>query len=294
MSGRFRVIDTHIHPIPALVTPKSIITELNKNNVENAVLLAMDLHHEIVDTHKFRRELEKALSYSHVFDVDSITYSMKYLLQGGNTTNEYLREAVLYDPDRFIGFGSVQLGYMSKAYVKRKLDEIDAFRFRGIKLLPTVQFYNPKGNKHLYRVFKFAQNNGLLLLLHTGCDPGPWEHPALSKNGNPSLLIEALNKFPDVKVILAHLGSYSARYPGIWLDEALSLAEQFPKSVYGDISAVPFLIENVGFSEKIRSRMGFHRILFGSDFPVVRGGLETDLGINASIEAVRETPYLSN
>jgi hypothetical protein len=108
-----------------------------------------------------------------------------------------------------------------------------------------------------------------VLLYHTGCDPGPWEIPELSQDANPKYLQTILESYNPV-IVLAHAGSYSARKPGIWFDEALTLAEKF-ENVYFDSSAVSSFIYRERNLKRIRKSMGLDRLLYGSDFPVVWG-----------------------
>ncbi|MFW9929381.1 MAG: amidohydrolase family protein, partial [Candidatus Thorarchaeota archaeon] len=282
-----KIIDSHIHPIPGVISPDEIIREMKKNSVEKGVILGMDLDHHTLDNPKWKKHFEQSLEY-WLLDTNQIIEAMRYILKNGNTPNKLIHQAINTYPDSLIGFGSVQIGYQSKKYVTNKLKEIFEFGFKGIKILPTLQFYNPEKNKRLEDVFKFAEKNDLILTIHTGCDPGPWEFPALSKTGNPELLKPILKKFPSVKVILAHLGSYSAKSPAIWLKETVNVFQSLPDhQLYGDISAVPYLVENEEYINKLRI-IGINKILFGSDYPVTRASLEE------CINPVKNSKYLTN
>lgn len=264
---------------------------MDQNHVNKAVLLAMDLNYHILDTKQFKQSLEEKLAYTYIFDIESIIEGMRYLLKNGHTPNTHVHELVKSHPERFIGFGSVNVGYQSKSYVKRKLLEIEEYNFKGIKLLPTLQFYNPSTNKRLVDVFKFAEKKEKILLFHTGCDPGPWEFPTLSNEGNPILLKSLIQRYPKVQVVIAHLGSYSAKSPGIWLDEALSLASNFT-NVWGDLAAVPYLVENEIFVRKIKAKMKtLDRILYGSDFPVIS---DIESAFSESISRIMASPILND
>ena len=257
-----------MHPISAAVSPETIIEEMDKNNVEKAIILAMDLHEETLDNLKWRKYFNQQLQFM-IYDQEQIIDAMRFILKNGYTSNQYVSEIRDKFPDRFIGFGSVQVGYQKKSYISKKLKEIKDLDLKGIKLLPTLQFYNPSESKRLVELFKFAEKYDLMVLLHTGCDPGPFEFPILSKYGNPELLTPILKKFPEVDIILAHLGSYSAKNPGIWFEETLKIFEEFTDNrLYGDISAVPYLLEKPYFVEKIKEVIGIKKILYGSDYPV--------------------------
>lgn len=109
-----------------------------------------------------------------------------------------------------------------------------------------------------------------LILIHTGCDPGPWEDPRLSNNARPSRFKQIISDFSDVYIVLAHAGSYSIKFPGIWFEEALEICRK-NDNVWIDIAAVSYLVTQRKFLRKIREKLGVDRVLFGSDYPVIAG-----------------------
>ena len=288
------VIDFHVHPLVDEVSETSIIKEMKAANVEHAVLLAMDLDLSILTQKNFHKSLEKELEYTHVIETEKIVLGMKLILQKGHTPNDQVATIVRNNPDEFTGFGSINLGYKSKRYIKSKLKEILRFKeeagFRGIKLLPTLQFFNPSTNKNVVEVFKFALKHDLMIMYHTGCDPGPWEIPFLSKAGNPIFVEPLIKKFPQIPVILSHIGSYSSQHPGLWFNEALKIIKSYPNT-YGDISAVPFLLLKEKFTSALRNAGVIKKILFGSDFPVTSAGVH--FGIQATINLVNSSTILN-
>lgn len=273
-----KLIDFHVHPLPA-ITSDQLLHELKSVNAEKAVLLAMELDPELlVNSKRFRNDISKRFEYTSFYDLEPIFAGMDYILNMGNTPMEHVADLVSSHQE-FIGFGSVHLGYKTKKYVRKKLQHIkqlqDELDFKGIKILPTLQFFDPQTNAGLTEVFKFAEKQDLIVLYHTGCDPGPWEIPLLSEHANPNLLEPLLRKF-DVKVVLAHMGSYSSYMPGIWFDEAVRLIENHPH-VYGDLSAVPYLVNNFNRVKVIREKNIFSKILYGSDYPVTSAGGALDM-----------------
>lgn len=286
------IIDSHIHPIEKLVQPADIINEMNKSGIAKAVLLAMDLDASILETKKFHQSLNQTLSYSFIFNVDEIIRGMRFILDYADTANQQVATIVQKYPDRFIGFGSVHVGHKSKKYIKMKLNEIHSLGLKGIKILPTLQFFNPSSSKNLPLIFKFAEKFDLPLLYHTGCDPGPWELPALSKNGNPLLLEPLIKRYHKTKVILAHLGSYSSHNPGIWLNEALYLLKLYPNT-WGDLAAVPYLMTEQQFITAIKKvDPNLQRVMFGSDYPIA--GVGANLGIEPSLQHIQNSDYLDD
>lgn len=288
-----KIIDFHVHPLPA-ISASELLDEMKSAKVEKAILLSMDLEPSILNSKKLRKDIEKHFEYTTYYDIEPIYAGMSYVLQNGHTPMEHVAKIVKSQKDKYIGFGSLHIGYKSKRFVKAKLKEIkyykEEFGFRGIKILPTLQFFNP-ASSNLKTVFEFAEKEEMIVLYHTGCDPGPWELPLLSINANPQLIESLVRKF-NVKVVLAHLGSYSSMIPGIWFNEALKLIND-NKQVYGDLSAVPFLVNQLDKVEAIRKSNSFSKILYGSDFPVTSvgatGGMSTIINIIKDSSVITET-----
>lgn len=260
--------------------------------VDKAVLLSMDLDPELLQSTKVRQDISKHFDYTNfIMDIENIYSGMDYVLKMGQTPMEHVANLVNAHREKFIGFGSVHIGYKSKKYIKTKLKQIkdykEEFDFKGIKILPTLQFFNP-ADSGLDIVFKFASEHDLVLLYHTGCDPGPWEMPLLSKHANPSLIESLVRKY-NTKVVLAHMGSYSSHIPGIWFEEATNLMENYP-NVYGDISAVPYLMVQEKNVEILRQKNLFSKVLYGSDFPVTSAGAHS--GMSVVFSYVYESPIL--
>ncbi|MFQ5762959.1 MAG: amidohydrolase family protein, partial [Candidatus Bathyarchaeia archaeon] len=172
---------------------------------------------------------------------------------------EFLKEA----SGRLEGFGSVNLS-KDEAYVEGKLKEIDRLGFKGIKLLPPLQFLRPAFKDNLRILFEYCEGRKKIILFHTGCAPGPWEIPELSEAANPTLLRPLLEEFHPV-VVLAHAGYYSALLPGIWFEEALQVGKEYP-NVYLEVSAVPYILADERLATLVRRRVPFDRILYGSDY----------------------------
>ncbi|MCE4604045.1 MAG: amidohydrolase family protein [Aeropyrum sp.] len=136
-------------------------------------------------------------------------------------------------------------------------------RILGVKIFPTFHMTRPD-SKRLDELYKTVQSVGGLIVVHTGCDPGPWELTKLCMDANPKYVIGPAKKYPDLTFVIAHLGSYSALKPGIFFNEALKALEL--ENVYSDTSAAdPFFVSlavKEGFEDKL---------MFGTDFPYVMG-----------------------
>ncbi|UCD27150.1 MAG: amidohydrolase family protein, partial [Candidatus Bathyarchaeota archaeon] len=210
------IIDVHVHP---LVSETQILEEMDKAGVTLSILLGTDTDPLDVDKPEIREKMRKRFSSSkfnshpyflffHPIEegVKRFFYAITEQYPSLKNSNLDVAELVERHPARFIGFGSVNLN-KGKDYVEEKLREISKLNLKGIKLLPTLQFFNPMENKNFERICEFCERNKKVLSYHTGCDPGPWEVPELSEDANPKYLRPVLKKYKP-KIILAHTGSY--------------------------------------------------------------------------------------
>jgi len=188
-------------------------------------------------------------------------------------------------PGRIVPFGSVYVNG-PEAVVEEQLAEIERLELKGIKLLPTLQLFNPSSCRNFERICEWCERNGKIITYHTGCDPGVFEIPEVAEDANPKYLIPVLKKHRPT-IILGHFGSYSAYHPGLWFDEALKVAKDFD-NVYADSSAAADFLFSRGNAERIREELGFERILFGSDFPVVAGST-----IKSEVDTISASENLS-
>ncbi len=270
------IIDIHVHPF---LHETDILNEMKKGCVDHAVLLIVDADPSDVEKPEIKnklrkRHLESLLDFT-TLRFTSIEDKIKRFFQEivnyypeMKTSNREIADLVKKNPDKFIGFGSVNPN-KDENYVETKLKEISDLGLKGVKMLPTLQMFSPNENKNFEKICEYCEKNKKVLLYHTGCDPGPWEIPEFSEDANPKYLKPILESYSPV-IVLAHAGSYSAYKPGIWFDEALELGKDFD-NVYFDSAAVSGFIYSEKILKKIKTHVGFDRLLFGSDYPVVWG-----------------------
>jgi len=282
-----KIVDVHVHPF-TLITEEHLLTELDKAGVDIAVLLALDVDPNDLDRPETKQMISKRLLDTYFWDAERVMEELKTFLEVARTDNEQVAALVERHPNRFVGFGSVDLS-KSQSYVEEKIKEIDRLNLKGIKLIPTLQFFNPvKVKKNMQKLFEYCEKKRKVVTYHTGCDPYIWEEPHFSQDANPKYLKPIVQDFATVQVIVAHVGCYSARSPGIWLDEALELGRE-NENVWFDIAAVPYVITHEKFVGKIRRTVGLDRVLFGSDYPAVSG-----VSIESTIAEVKSSDHLTD
>ncbi|WP_018630868.1 amidohydrolase family protein [Niabella aurantiaca] len=144
-------------------------------------------------------------------------------------------------------------------------------QYQGISMSDTL----------MYPFYALAVQYGLPVGIHTG-SAGP-DHgcPGFKEDmGNPALLKETLQRFPELKVWLMHGG-------GPYIKECIEIMKTHP-GVYTDISVLnnPGIVPEKEFRTIMRSFIDAgleDRLLFGSD----------NADISTSIEAVERLAFLS-
>jgi len=253
MTGR--IVDIHLHPFSVMANG-DLLTEMDRADVDVAVLLALDVDSNDLERPNIKEMVHKRLLDMYFFDVKKVVGELKVFLEIARTDNEQVAGLVKRHPDRFVGFGSINLS-KSQVYVEEKIREIDRLDLKGIKLIPTLQFFNPvMVKKNIEKLFEYCEKKRKIVTCHTGCDPYIWEQPHFSQDANPKYLKPIVQDFEKVKIIVAHMGCYSAKVPGVWMDEALELGKE-NENVWFDIAAVPYVVTYRKLVDKVRKNVGF-------------------------------------
>jgi len=161
---------------------------------------------------------------------------------------------------------SVDPTLLSPDSLVKHLRDLAALGARGIKLHPVSQGFLPD-DARLGAIYEACSETGLVVLSHSG----PGHHGGAS--ARPSEFAPVLERWPDLRLVLAHLGGAS------WA-EAAALAAAFPQVVF-DLSEIvewvgapnaPSPADLVGLVRSI----GVERVMFGSDFPWYDPGHSAD------------------
>jgi predicted TIM-barrel fold metal-dependent hydrolase len=212
---------------------------------------------------------EEVVERSGIGGLVVVGLQSRYL--GIDIPNEFIAETVSKDPQHRIGVASIDPSD-PKALVLA--DAAAAMGLKGIKLSPPYQDFHPHSPK-AWALYERASELGLFLLFHQGWVFDP---RCLIENANPILLDRVAGAFPNMKIIIAHLGQ-----PWLWETIGVMIRR---KNVFTDLSArlnKPWQVYNALMSAteyKVTDR-----ILFGSDFPIMtpREGLDMLLGLNDTL-----------
>lgn len=278
----YDVIDFHLHlpwryrdPVEAA---RELLRVMDSSNVKLGVVIAIELSlkrfQSFVSPKKVREAASDALDYliySRTPRLERIVLSASESQAGVDEIrsiivrhirpNSHVLAAARSSGGRLLPVASYNPDLDPRGFTSY-LDEEG--EFIGVKLYPTLHFCRPSARR-LDPLYDYMEDRGLILIVHTGCDPGIWELPKFCQYARPRELEAVARRHPDLKIVMAHLGAYSALVPGIFFDEAIRVISRYD-NVYSDISAVdPFYVELA--VEKV----GYDKLLFGSDYPYVTG-----------------------
>ena len=197
-------------------------------------------------------KLVKVLESKNIRYFTTLNYSHKA------DVSEYINEWVfkfIQQHKNAIPFGCVWPEDENRVnYITKICDE---YNFFGIKIQPLVQrFY--LDDHRLDKVYKIIIDRGKWLMAHIGTAPYKNKYVGYSN------FVKFLEKYPEMNVIVAHMGAFEYQ-------KFLHLLDKY-QNLYLD-TAMIYIPENI-FPERITKRPNKedlisyqNRILFGSDFP---------------------------
>lgn len=184
----------------------------------------------------------------------TVVFGGKARLSGIWVPDQDVAAYVRQHPDQLVGFLSVdptQPGWQEE--LRHGHQDL---KLKGIKLLPMYAGFRPN-QPELDYLWQYAQQNNLPVLLHTGTtfiEKAPLECTL------PRHLDDVASRFPDVKMILAHL---SHPYEG----ECVAVIRKHP-NVFADCSALHYRPFQLYHSFMLVQEYGvWDKVLFGSDYP---------------------------
>jgi predicted TIM-barrel fold metal-dependent hydrolase len=176
--------------------------------------------------------------------------------------NDLIAEAVKAHPDVFLGYGGID-PWKGKAAInelRRCRRELD---LKGLKFHPGRQAFFPN-DPRFYPIWEAAEEEGLVLLFHTGMMGGGARRPGgmgfKLKYTNPIYLDDIAADLPELTVIASH-----PSWP--WQEESLAMARH-KSNVFIDLSgwAPKYFPESLVHYAK---HLIQDQVLFGSDWPVI-------------------------
>lgn len=184
----------------------------------------------------------------------TIVFGGKARLSGLWVDDQDVADYVAAHADRLIGFLSVDP--TQERWQDELRDGHQRLGLRGIKLLPMYAGFFPT-DERLDPLWRYASKHQLPVLLHTGTT---FVSQAPLECTLPRHVDTVARRFPDVKIIMAHLGH---PYEG----ECIAVIRKHDH-VYADISALHYRPFQFYHSLMLVQEYGvWHKLLFGTDYP---------------------------
>jgi uncharacterized protein len=198
-------------------------------------------------------------------DCCTIVFGGKARRSGLWVDDRYVADYVAQDAARLIGFLSVDPTQEGWVYEMR--DGHEQLGLHGIKLLPMYAGFKPN-DARVEPLWEYATREKLPVLLHTGTT---FVAQAPLECTWPHLLDAVAIRYPEVKIILAHLS-----HP--YEHECVAVIRKHP-NVYADISALHYRPYRFYQSLMLVQEYGvWDKVLFGSDYPFTT--------VNATVESL--------
>ena len=195
----------------------------------------IDFHHHLLEEDGYADKLVKEMDRLGIQKTcisglgigkgraDTTDYS-KFNLGSLSPDNDDVLAAIKKYPDRLIGMANIKLGEDGP-------EAVAGYRkkgFLGLKITRTKKAYN---DDCCMPVYDEARRLNMPILFHTGVvlvTPFDGEDDVCSERMRPITLDRVARRFPDLKMVIAHMG-----YP--WFSEAAAML-RFHKNVYGDFT----------------------------------------------------------
>jgi len=141
-------------------------------------------------------------------------------------------------------------------YVQKLFDE---YNFLGIKLQLLVQNFYPN-DERMYNIYELVIDRGKWVNFHVGTAPYPNKYVGYKK------FERFMEKYPDINVIVAHLGTYETlkffklldKYDNLYFDTAMVYIPMSFSKIWKKKFKLPSEEDLLSYED---------RILYGSDFP---------------------------
>jgi predicted TIM-barrel fold metal-dependent hydrolase len=248
------IVDVHTH-----ILPRSFKGRLDELAARDATFRALFAETDPRKTMATAPELVRAMDEDGVDVAVALGYGWTDP-DIAHEVNDYLLDSAERFKGRIIPFCAVHPGWGEAAL--REVEHCVAGGARGIgELHPASQGFNLAKDRRLGPLMRYAATHDLPVVVH-GSEPVGHAYPGKGDTG-PAQLLAAAERFPQVRFILAHWGG------GLPFYALMPEVRRALENVWFDSAATPFLYEQGVFST-VAHTAGPERVLFGSDFPLLR------------------------
>ena len=173
--------------------------------------------------------------------------------------NDYLLASAAASPDRIIAFASVNPAWGDPA-TREAARCLDAGAAGIGELHADTQGFDITDREVMSPLMALLRERGLPITVHAS-EPVGHLYPGKGAT-TPERLLQFTTNFPDNRIIFAHLGG------GLPFYAAMPEVAETLRNVWFDTAAIPFLYQPAAVAASVATA-GAHRILFGSDYPLL-------------------------
>lgn len=200
-------------------------------------------------------------------DTRCIVYGGKAKLSGVWVDDHRIKSLVEKDPERMVGFLSVDL--TQPGWEEELRHGHQELGLRGVKLLPMYAGFYPN-DRAFDGFWEYVSRHGLPVILHTGTT---FVRQAPLDCTRPIHIDDVAIRFPEARIWMAHLG-----HP--YEFETIVIVRKHP-NVYADISALHYRPWQLFHSLMLVQDYGvWKKLLFGTDFPFTT--------VNETVQGLRD------
>ena len=182
------------------------------------------------------------------------------LIEQWRELNEWAVSAVRESGGRLVCLVGLDPVAMDRRFMQEMARELVAAGASGLKIAPAFVLAYPD-DEVMTPVWDLARELGVFVLAESGAGSFRGRPPY----GHPSRFEAVLAAYPDISIMLAHLGigaeddvaRLTARYPNLYTDISMRLAPS-AWSRWSDAEAVQWM-----------RRIGTERVVYGSNYPLV-------------------------
>ena len=229
-------IDAHIHIIP------DVVHEANPDAEDEWIYADQTKYIKLMEKYNIEQAIIMPLN-------DPYLMSMEFTV---DAVNKNLNELVHKYPDKFYAMADIDISNNIEKTKESLIKAIEEYKLNGLKLHPNNTGMNVDDEYNVALLEEFNKY-GLPVFIHS--------YPNSKDDRSATYRIKYLiNKFPNMKFIISHMGSYQYE-------------ELLDTNCYVDISAIlPDYVNKLGIKEtnNILRKFGAERLIFATDYPSSR------------------------
>ena len=230
------IIDMHVHIFPDNMSGKAVARLEEKYNMD---FIADPTVRDLLDF------MDKSnIDFSVIQPVSTSVLQVEVI-------NDWLIKTVDKYRGRIGAFGTI---YPDFGPYRDELKKIKDGGLKGVKFHPNFQSFYPD-DEEMTDIYREIIKNDLWALFHAGDEVTPVK----KLYSNIDSFINLRSRFPDLKIILAHMGGFK-----LWEEAEKKIVG---RDFYLDVSYTLGFLDASRIKEMIFAH-GTEKILFGTDFPL--------------------------